>query len=203
MIGLYIYLPQLLNRGNTSQTNNFNLIKPKPSPTPTPSPGLTPVTLIIPKLKIQAAIESVGLTETNNMDVPKNAGNAAWYVYGSKPGELGSAVIAGHYDTPTGKPALFYQLNKLEIGDQIEVISENAVRNTFAVVEKATIPYDKFPNEQVFKTKEGKNLNLITCAGIWDAKEKIYKDRIVVYTALVEPNAFMQKDESKKTETTQ
>lgn len=159
---------------------------PTPTPTPSPTPGLAPVTIIIPKLQIQTAVEPVGVTETGNMDVPKNAENVAWYQWGPKPSEPGNSVFAGHFDTPTGKPAIFYKLGTLETGDKIVVISENAVRSTFVVTEKATIPVDQFPNEHVFKNKPGKNLNLITCGGIWDVKKKTYTDRIVVYTTLEE-----------------
>lgn len=185
MILLYIVLPKSVvtkffpGEGMLTQA-------PLPSPTPSPIPGLIPVTFIIPKLKIQTAVELVGVTETGNMDVAKNAANVAWYQWGPKPSEDGNSVIAGHYDTPTGKPAIFYKLGTLAVGDEIEVISENAVRNIFVVTEKATIPYDQFPSEHVFKNKPGKNLNLITCGGIWDTKKKTYTDRIVVYTTLKE-----------------
>ena len=190
MIGLYVILPNLVVQKFTPaggpHLGFFNLSIPSPTPTPTPSPtpALVPVTLIIPKLKIQAPVEQVGLTPTNNMDVPKDAADAAWYMHGPKPAEEGNAVISAHYDTPTGKPALFYYLNKLEVGDGVEVISNNAVHSTFVVTEKSTIPYDTFPNEFVFKSKPGRNLNLITCSGIWDPRKKIYSDRIVVYTTL-------------------
>lgn len=184
-------LPGISSQSNTSgnpQTQTSATPFPSSTPTPSPSinPGLTPVTLIIPKLGIQAAIEPVGVTATNNMDVPKKAEDAAWYKYGSRPSEEGNAVISAHYDTPTGKPALFYYLKKLEPGDEVTVISENAVKSAFVVVEKASIPYDKFPNEQVFKTRPGKNLNLITCGGIWDPRKKIYSERLVVYTTYKE-----------------
>lgn len=194
MLFLYVFLPQYLARQflpgeptllvDSSFRRIINNPPPSPSPTPSPTPGLIPATVIIPKLNIQAPVELVGVTDTNNMDVPKNAANLAWYMYGPKPSEPGNAVIAGHYDTPTGRPAVFYNLTKLEKGDEIEVISENAVRSVFVVTETASIPYDQFPNDLVFKSKPGINLNLITCGGIWDAKKKNYSERIVVYTTL-------------------
>lgn len=202
MLGLYVFLPYYLAsrthdittlpaRGTLTFKNGkaffpTPLPVPTPTPTPTPTPALTPATLIIPKLEIQAAIENVGVTEANNMDVPQKAENVAWYMYGPAPSEFGNAVIAGHYDTPTGRPAIFYHLRTLAAGDEIEVISINAVKSTFVVTEVASIPYDKFPNDFVFKTKPGKNLNLITCGGIWDKNKKIYSNRIVVYTTLKE-----------------
>jgi sortase (surface protein transpeptidase) len=129
-------------------------------------------------------VEFLGVTETNNLDVPKNAGNVGWYMNGPKPSEPGNSVIAGHYDTPTGRPAVFYYLDKLEAGDEIEVVSQNAARNIFVVVEKATVPYNQFPGEEVFSTRPGSNLNLITCGGIWDTRNKTYSDRLIIYTVL-------------------
>lgn len=192
MFLLYVALPNyLVHRFGDGTTRSiglksFSLLTVRPLPTPKPTPGLAPATLIIPKLEIQAAIEHVGLTETENMDVPKNAANVAWYMYGKKPGEEGNSVIAGHYDTPSGRPAIFYNLRSLEVGDEIEIISENAVKSKFEVTDKASIPFDKFPSEEVFRTKSGKNLNLITCGGVWDIKRRTYSERIVVYTRLKE-----------------
>ena len=83
-------------------------------PTPTPVPeDRVPIEINIPKINVHASIEQVGQTKTYEMDVPKNAANAAWYVYGAKPGEDGNAVIDGHYDTPSGKPAVFFNLKKI------------------------------------------------------------------------------------------
>lgn len=193
LIGLFYFLPQYAaNQWFDGKVPFMAQVETPPQPTPSPTPDLTPVTLIIPKLGIQTAVEHVGLTETNNMEVPENADNVAWYIHGPKPSEKGNAVIAGHYDTPTGRPAIFYKLKTLEPGDEVEVISSNAVRTTFTVTEVSTIPYDVFPSDEVFVTREGVNLNLITCGGIWDARKKTYLDRIVVYTTVKTPAEKMQ-----------
>lgn len=159
---------------------------PVASPSPAVSPGLTPVTMIISKLNIQTSVEVVGLTETNYMDTPKQAANVGWYMHGPKPSEKGTAVIAGHYDTPSGRPAIFYKLDSLEAGDEVEVISENAVRSIFVVQKKSLIPYEGFLKKTVFAETDGKTLNLITCDGIWDPKKKSYTDRLVIHTILKE-----------------
>lgn len=193
MIFLYVILPQFLVEhfsskdfiGKASQSFS-ELALSSPLLSPSPSPELTPVTIVIPRLNINTQVEEVGVTETNNLDVPKNAANVGWYTYGPKPSDQGNAVMTGHYDTPTGKPAIFYHLKNLESGDEIEVVSKAGIHTTFTVVEVASIPYDKFPNEYVFKTREGKNLNLITCGGIWNPKTKLYSERIVIYTSFKE-----------------
>lgn len=76
--------------------NTVTLILPKQKPV---NPGLlaSPVRLKIPKINIDAAIESVGLTPEGAMDVPKSHTNVAWFNLGPRPGEQGSAVINGHF----------------------------------------------------------------------------------------------------------
>src|SRR3989338_5623118 len=92
MLFLYVLLPQYLVSKFAPQNKQLLALRlplsqpkptstPLPTPTPTPSPDLTPVTISIPKLNIQTAVELVGLTEANRMDVPKNASNIAWYMH--------------------------------------------------------------------------------------------------------------------------
>lgn len=195
LFACFFVFPKVVNilvSGESEQIQNqvFSLgnILPQQSPTPTPTivSNLTPVTLFIPKIGVRAPIERVGQTKTHNMDVPKNAAHAAWYLYGSKPSEQGNAVINGHYDTPSGAPAVFYRLKDLEIGDEVQTISEEGNTFTFIVTAKEIHPYESFPNEFVFHTRPGKNLNLITCDGIWDPLTSIYNDRLVIFTTLKE-----------------
>ncbi len=149
-------------------------------PTPTPIPAL----LVIPKLKIKAQIDPVGLTSTNNMDVPADASHVGWYMFGPMPSVRGNAVIAGHYDTPSGRPAIFYRLNRLVVGDTLDIELNDGTLHTFVVTGKDIIATDVFPEDYVFGTKYGINLNLITCNGVWDPVEKNYSKRLVVYATL-------------------
>src|SRR3989338_630451 len=85
-----------------------------------------PVRLNIPAIHVvNAAIEYVGLTPQGAMDVPKGPSNAAWYKLGPRPGEEGSAVIAGHEGWKEGTPAIFDNLHTLRKGDRVTI--ENAV----------------------------------------------------------------------------
>jgi len=155
-----------------------------PTLTPVPSPTPIPTLLIIPKLNIKTQIDPVGITETNAMDVPKDATRVGWYMFGPTPSARGNAVITGHYDTPSGRPAIFYRLNKLVIGDIVEVELNNKTRYAFVVTGKDNIDVDIFPEEYVFGEKYGTNLNLITCNGVWDPIKKNYSKRLVVYATL-------------------
>ncbi|MDO8471961.1 MAG: class F sortase, partial [bacterium] len=72
-----------------------------------------PVRLIIPKLEVDAKVEYVALAKDKTMDVPKNQANVAWYLLGNRPGEVGTAVISGHYGWRDDKPLVFAKLSKL------------------------------------------------------------------------------------------
>ena len=157
-----------------------------PTPTDVPLPSMTPRVLRIPKLGIVASIEHLGVTPTQQMDVPKHADNVGWYKFGPKPSEYGNAVIAGHLDTPSGKPAVFYKLRDLSYGDRVEVESVDGIVSVFEVEGSDVIPYSAFPRDFVFNARAGTNLNLITCGGVWDPVEKVYNSRIVVYTRFVQ-----------------
>lgn len=154
-----------------------------PTPSPTPIPVAMPARLVIPKLNIDVAIESRGEDTSGHMDVP-SWDNAAWFNLGPRPTEEGSAVIAGHYDTNTGAPAIFYNLSSLSPGDEIWVINELNERHIFKVTDTRIYPYDLFPEDEVFNDPAGRKLNLITCSGTWNPAIHNYSDRLVVFAEL-------------------
>lgn len=144
----------------------------------------TPEKIIIQKINVDAAIESVGQDEKGNMDVPKSDENAGWYNLGYQPGDNGSAVIVGHFDTKSGTPAVFYNISKLQAGDTIQVVDENDQSLTFIVTRTASYDFDKVPLQKIFATSGKKALNLMTCAGIWNRESRNYSQRFVVYSEL-------------------
>lgn len=145
-----------------------------------PSIGL-PVSLKIPKINLDSAVENVGLIQDGSMDIPKDISDVAWFNLGPRPGENGSAVIDGHYGIKNGKGAAFDELYKLRKGDKIYVEDDKGVTITFVV--SGNRRYD--PNADasgVFSSSDGKaHLNLITCEGIWDKVSEGYPQRLVVF----------------------
>jgi sortase (surface protein transpeptidase) len=145
-----------------------------------------PQTLRIPKISLQATVESVGLDTERKMDVPKNSDDVGWYDLQNKPGEAGNAVIDGHLDKESGAPAAFWNLHKLDVGDKIIVTDANGNNLTFSVIRKATYNYDTFPISEVFGPSSKKLLNLISCAGDWNKAAHNYSERTVIYSELDE-----------------
>lgn len=152
------------------------------SPIKSDAAASTLMHLQIPTIKVDTGIENAGLTTTGEMAVPKGPVDAAWFDQGPRPGEVGSAVIAGHSGWKDNIPAVFDNLYKLRKGDKVYVSDGKGVTTTFVVREIRT--YDpKADATGVFSSHDGKvHLNLITCAGTWDTVLKSSSERLVVFT---------------------
>ncbi len=148
---------------------------------PTPTPKISPKTLIIPRLNIKAPIDPVGLTPNGSMGVPSEPDRVVWYKYGPLPGELGNSVIAGHVDWYTG-PAIFYDVAKLNPGDEIIITTVQDAEIIFRVKEKKIYRYNDFPINDVFGSVNLSKLNLITCTGIFDTNQRNYSHRLVIFS---------------------
>ena len=158
---------------------------PTPSGSPTPSVADVgaPARLKIPAIEVDAAVERVGLDEENAMAVPEDPHNTAWYKYGPRPGQPGSAVIAGHVDYRDIGPVVFWRLHELQEGDEIIVVDEHGVERHFVVTANETYPRAEAPVDEIFGPAPGPRLALVTC----DRESTFYRDRreyqnnIVVY----------------------
>jgi len=147
-----------------------------------------PVRLVIPAIKVDAVVQSVGILENGSMGIPTNFTDVAWYNKGSIPGAPGSAVIAGHLDGKNVPQAVFYNLSNLASGDLVEVIDQRGEVLRFAVVVVKTYDHNDSASEVFSSDASRVRLNLITCGGVWDKTQKIYTKRIVVFTELVGTN---------------
>lgn len=144
-------------------------------------PNRLPTRIKIPKINLDAEIEYVGLTSSGEMATPESTRNVGWYEQGVRPGEEGSAVIAGHYGWGDGEASAFDELHKLRVGDRFTIEDDAGGIITFVV--RANRRYDPGDDaSDVFtSTDGGAHLNLITCEGDWDPVSKSYSKRLVVF----------------------
>lgn len=148
---------------------------------PVVRPGL-PIRLKIPKIGVDAAISQVGLTKQGAMDVPTGPTTTAWLNIGSRPGEVGSAAIDGHFGWKDGIPAVFDNLHKLQVGDKADIVDADGATIQFVVREIRTFGSSEDATS-VFNSSDGQaHLNLITCQGIWNKSKQSYSKRLVVFT---------------------
>lgn len=144
-------------------------------------PGL-PIRLRIPAIKIDAAIDDVGLNLDGAMDVPKGPATVAWYSLGPRPGDMGNAVMAGHFGWKNNTPAVFDNLHKVLVGDKVYVEDDQGASTIFTVRELRTYSRNQGAAD-VFVANDGQaHLNLITCKGIWSKTLQSFSKRLVVFT---------------------
>jgi sortase A len=144
-----------------------------------------PMRLEIPSIDVSASVESVGMDAKGNMDVPKHDDNVAWYNLGYKLGEKGNTVLAGHLDTRTGAPAVFWNLKKLKPGDSIKVTGDDGMDYQYHVIRVENYAAGSFPLQEVFGSHSTNRLNLITCEGQY-TKGTGYSNRTVVFSELIQ-----------------
>jgi len=122
--------------------------------------------LVIPKIKLDAIIENVGLTPDGAVGVPKVPADVAWYDLSPRPGDVGNAIITGHIGYwLNGAIGVFNNLYKLQKGDMISVKDEKGIVTDFVV--RDIKRYDQAADASaVFVSTDAKaHLNIITCNG--------------------------------------
>jgi LPXTG-site transpeptidase (sortase) family protein len=138
-----------------------------------------PLRLIIPVINVNAKIQYLGVTPNGEMEIPSNATDVGWFKLGPRPGERGSAVIAGHLDGENGEAGIFINLYKLKKGNKLYI--KDAKGKTISFVVRESRIYDPGYANDVFSGSGSAYLNLITCDGVWDGAKKSYSKRLVVF----------------------
>lgn len=143
-----------------------------------------PARLSIPTLKIDAKIQKVGIAKNGNMATPSNFTDIGWYKYGTVPGDMGSAVMAGHVDNGLAFSGVFKRLGDLKKDDDVYVKMDNGKSLHYVVTKSAIYDYDAEVPE-VFTENDDRYLKLITCTGTWMESNRTHNKRLVVTAVLV------------------
>jgi sortase (surface protein transpeptidase) len=133
---------------------------------------------------VRAPVIRLGLNDDRTLEVPKDYSETGWWSGGYAPGEPGPAVIAGHVDSKSG-PAVFYELDELQLGDRVKVRRADGSVVTFAVERIERYPKDEFPTAAVYGRTPGPTLRLITCSGDFDESTGHYVDNTIVFASRI------------------
>ncbi|OGC87768.1 hypothetical protein A3D70_00545 [Candidatus Adlerbacteria bacterium RIFCSPHIGHO2_02_FULL_54_18] len=146
---------------------------------PSARTALVPAVLRIPALEVRAEVEQVGVKADATMGTPQDFSNVSWYSLGSKPGEPGSTVFAGHVNNTRLMSGVFGNLSQIKKGDYISVDDEAGRSLLYRVYSVET--YEKnAPTDALFTTTGVEQLVLITCDGDWVPSAKTFDRRLVV-----------------------
>ena len=143
-----------------------------------------PVYLTIPVIGVHTRLVRLGLTAQGTLQVPASTSVAGWYTGSPRPGQVGSAVIAGHIDSYLG-PGIFFRLRLLRPGDRVYVRHADGTLAVFRVYAERSYAKDHFPTERVYGPAPDPELRLITCGGTFDPATGSYLSNVVVYAAQI------------------
>ncbi|TDT40886.1 sortase family protein [Streptomyces sp. BK208] len=158
---------------------------PSGTTAPDPLPASVPVRVSVPAAGVDTGpLLRLGLNDDGTIEVPSvaRADRIGWYENGVTPGEVGPAVLVGHFDTVNG-PAVMRNVGRIEPGDPITVTREDGTRAVFAVTALEQVDKDAFPTDKVYGRTDRPELRLITCGG--EITHGHRPDNVIVYAALV------------------
>lgn len=171
---------------------NVVIIPPTTNPTIPGSTGPTvyshplpnPVRVVIPAISTAANIIPVGVEREGVMQTPP-ARTAGWYKLGPVPGAPGPAVIVAH-SYFNHERDVFYNLKRLQPGDEIQVYDGSGDVAVFVVDSKEEILKTELPTERIWNNTSEPVIRLITCGGAFDPETRHFLSNVVVYGHLVE-----------------
>ena len=140
--------------------------------------------LSIPIIGVSVPLSVLTLNKNGTVNVPTNYSEPGWYSGDRSPGQEGSAVILGHVDGDKG-PAVFYHLDKLKLGNRVDVTLADGRTLQFAVIGERMYKKTNFPDKLVYGARKYPGLQLVTCGGIFDPSTGHYLSNVVVFTALI------------------
>lgn len=160
-------------------------VDPYATAQPAVPPVADPVAVDIDAIGVRSPLQHLGLTAENTLEVPAGPryDEAAWYGGSAAPGEVGTAVVLGHVDSVESGPSVFYDLGRLQPGDEISVDRADGTAVVFVVDGVRRYPKDEFPDLLVYGDADHPALRLITCGGAFDRSTGHYEDNVVVFAS--------------------
>ena len=142
-----------------------------------------PRSVSIPAIGLEATVTPAGVVaDTGELQIPADGGTVAWFSDGPRPGDEGSAVLAGHVDW-AGEAAVFYDLVDVPVGATVLVRAEDGADRRFVVTARRSFPKGEVPPE-VFRRVGPAVLTLVTCGGSFDDRKRSYRENVVVEAVL-------------------
>ena len=145
-----------------------------------PDLGLTslPVRMRIPALSLDYEIRPTGADKNGTMQIVPALAVISWFDRSSIPGNSGNAILGGH-NTWKGERSRIYSLDKLEIGDELEIEYEDGTVHMFYMESVFVYLLATAPADKIMDTGGEARLTLITCKPPFNTSTGTSDNRIV------------------------
>lgn len=144
-----------------------------------------PRALYISKLKIAARTIPMSVNKDGSVQAPVNIFDSGWYNGSVKPGEIGAVFIDGHSSGSTHE-GLFGNLDKLVVGDTLQLEKGDGSRLTYKVVHTDTVALKDVDMKKMLLPYGNalRGLNMMTCAGQWVTTngQQTLDKRVLIFT---------------------
>jgi sortase (surface protein transpeptidase) len=141
--------------------------------------GVVPVAIQIPVAAVDAQVETNEIVDGVMQD-PTGPWVISWYKESPELGEVGNILMAGHLDYWDVGPAVLYNINNLNQGDDISVTGEDGQIYTYEVDWRENFATADAPLDKIVGPTDNESLTLITCGGPFDYANGVYLERTVV-----------------------
>jgi LPXTG-site transpeptidase (sortase) family protein len=172
----------------TSRSSNNGLSNTNPD---APKPGGSGDHLIIPSIGVDAPMTSALVTVNDSgaavLPNPSGPTDVVWYDFsnfpgmGGRPGGGGNTVVSGHVDYHNYGPAVFWDLSKLNPGDEIDITLTDGSTFKYSVQWNKTVEPDSTAWNDIVASTTQESLTMITCAGTFDPSSRSYDQRRIVW----------------------
>lgn len=146
----------------------------------------------IPMLGLsKARVVKTGLTPNNLLAMPSNIDDAGWFEKSVTPGSgSGAVVLTGHNGGVT-RTGVFSKFHDLQAGDEIEIERGDGKIFTYQVRDVRNYSLQELDADRMKELMQSvdpdnEGLSLITSAGNWIPKQKLFDRRIVVRAAIAD-----------------
>lgn len=156
-----------------------------------PVPGQEGDRLIIAKIGVDAPITMRVVGTDGHMPRPEGPTDVVWYDFsafqglGGRPGVGGNTVLSGHVDYRDYGPAVFWDLRKLEAGDEIVIRLSDGSEYKYVVQWNRVVDSSAAVWNDIVASTPQESVTLITCAGTFDPSTRTYDQRRVVWAVRV------------------
>ena len=154
------------------------VIDERPRPSARTAGAVAPTAVRLNGVQLSAPIVPVGIDDDDTITVPA-PDLAGWYRHGSLPGTEGSSTLVAHVDYD-GRPAAFFDLHDVRVGDEVEVQMSDGSVERFVVTRSTYYDKDDLPVGELFDNTGPARLQLITCGGDFDEELRRYHGNVVV-----------------------
>ncbi|GHG27243.1 class F sortase [Streptomyces filamentosus] len=145
-----------------------------------------PVSVRIPRLRLAAPVEAVGVAPDGQVAVPDDPARAGWYRFSPSPGAVaGSSVVVGHVDATGRGLGVLAALSEVREGDEVVVDRRDRSTTTYRITSRRTVAKDALAGSGAFRREGPPVLTLITCAGPYLPEAGGYQNNLVVTAAAV------------------